>query len=131
MKMSTETGLPGRPSREQALNCRPVKNPEVTTERLENGDARLHYLVRPKPLFSGLLRRLGALKEGGVEKKLQLDELGTAVWDLIDEGGDVRKIVESFAARYQLHPREAEVSVTTFLRELGRRGLVGLQGDGE
>lgn len=62
-----------------------------------------------------------------VPKKLQLDALGTEVWDLIDGRRSVRKIIQRFAETHRLHPREAEVSVTRFLRELGKRGLIGLQ----
>jgi len=32
-----------------------------------------------------------------------------------------------FAATHQLEIREAEVSLTQFIRELGRRGLIGMR----
>jgi len=38
----------------------------------------------------------------------------------------VRQLVERFAKTHQLEAREAEVSVAQFIRELGRRGLIGL-----
>ena len=44
-----------------------------------------------------------------------------------------RQVAAAFAARFRLDGREAEVAVSSFLRNLGRRGLVGFQapGDGE
>jgi hypothetical protein len=60
-------------------------------------------------------------------KKFQLDELGTAVWNLMDGKRSVRQLVKIFAGTHRLEPREAEVSVTQFIRELGRRGLIGMR----
>ena len=60
-------------------------------------------------------------------RKLQLDELGTQVWDLIDGRITVQSLIQRFADNYQLQLKEAEVSVTRFLRELGQRGIVGLR----
>ena len=60
-------------------------------------------------------------------KKIELDELGTEVWDLLDGRRSVRHLIKSFAGTHQLEPREAEVSVTQFIRELGRRGLGSIQ----
>jgi hypothetical protein len=39
----------------------------------------------------------------------------------------VRQLIDTFARTHQLEPREAEVAVTQFLRELGRRGLIGMR----
>jgi hypothetical protein len=58
---------------------------------------------------------------------LQLDALGTAVWELLDGRRSVQQIIERFADTYSLHAKEAEVSVSQFLRELGRRELIGLR----
>jgi hypothetical protein len=53
--------------------------------------------------------------------------LGTAVWDLIDGRLSVERLIKRFAHLYQLQSREAEMSVTQFLRELGRRGIIGMR----
>jgi hypothetical protein len=60
-------------------------------------------------------------------KKLQLDALGTEVWELLDGGTRVRDVIRQFAARHRLQQRETELAVTRFLRELGKRGLIGLR----
>jgi hypothetical protein len=60
-------------------------------------------------------------------KKLQLDVLGTSVWDLVDDKRSVGRMIQIFAETHRLENREAEVAVTRFIRELGNRGLLGLR----
>ena len=109
------------------MQCTPVKIPQVRESRLDSGDVLLMYSATVRPWFSNLVKRFGGTDSGAVAKKLQLDTLGTEVWDLIDSRRTVGKIIQRFAETHRLHPREAEVSVTRFLRELGKRGLIGLQ----
>lgn len=112
--------------RAAALACTPLKNPEVRETRLAGGIVLLSYTVTVRPWFAGLVRRLGVASDGRVPKKLQLDRLGTDVWDRLDGRRTVGDVVRQFGQDHRLHPKEAEVAVTRFLRELGRRGLVGL-----
>ena len=114
-------------TRVQALKCIPVKNTQIRETRLKTGNVLLSYPARIKPWIAGLIRRLGGVSERTRTKKLQLDAIGTDVWDLMDGKRSVRQIIRTFAEKYQLHPREAEVSVTRFLRELGKRSIIGLK----
>ena len=114
-------------TRAAALACTPEKSGQVTETHLEDGSLRLDYTVAVRPWFSGVLKRLGVGADGRIEKKLQLDELGTQVWKLVDNRKTVREIVREFARLHQLMEKEAEVAVTRFLRELGKRGLIGLR----
>lgn len=114
-------------TRAEALTCTPVKNTRVGEARLETGEVLLTYPVRIRPWIANLIRRFGWGIKRVQSKKLHLDELGTAVWDLMDGRRSVRQVIQRFAKRYQLHPKEAEVAVTRFLRELGKRGLIGLK----
>jgi hypothetical protein len=113
--------------RGEALNRIPVKNIQVTEARLESGEVVIGYPVTMRPFFAGLVKRFGGPEVQIQMKKLQLDELGTSVWDMIDGKFSVRQLIERFARTHQLEAREAEVSVAQFLRELGRRGLIGLR----
>jgi hypothetical protein len=114
-------------SRGDALNRIPVKNIQVTEARLESGEVVISYPVTMRPFFAGLVKRFGGPEVQIQMKKLQLDELGTSVWNMIDGKFSVRQLIERFARTHQLEAREAEVSVAQFLRELGRRGLIGLK----
>ena len=114
-------------SRAEALNRVPVKNRQLSENRLESGEVVINYPVTMRPLFAGLIKRFGGPQVQTQMKKLQLDELGTAVWDLVDGKRSVRQLVKTFAGTHQLELREAEVSVTLFMRELGRRGLIAMR----
>ena len=114
-------------NRAEALDRIAVKNIQITEVRLETGEVVISYPVTMRPFFAGLVKRFGGPEVQIQMKKLQLDELGTSVWDMIDGKFSVRQLVERFGKTHQLEAREAEVSVTQFIRELGRRGLIGLR----
>lgn len=114
-------------SRSQALDCRPAKSLHIAETRLENGEVLLEYPLTVKPWIAALARRFGGPTQPVHTKKLQLDAMGSAVWDLVDGNRSVRRIVQIFAETHRLENREAEVSVTTFIKQLGQRGLLGLR----
>ena len=114
-------------SRTAALKFTPVKSIQITEERLENGEVVVHYPITLRPWFAGLVKRFGGTHDGIRPKPLQLDKLGTEVWELIDGRRSVSRIIQKFAQTHQLPHREAEVAVTQFIRELGKRGVIGLR----
>jgi hypothetical protein len=114
-------------SRAEALNYRPAKNRQITEERIGDNEVIIAYPMTVKPWVSALLQRFGGSSEPVRTKKLQLDELGTSVWDMVDGQRTVREIVAVFADTHRLERKEAEVSVTHFLRMLGQRGLIGMR----
>ena len=115
------------PNRGEALECIPVKNSKVEESRLDNGELLLIYPIIIRPWLAGLFKRMGRQGERTIKKKLQLDALGAEVWELMDGHTRVRGIIKRFASIHQLPQREAEVAVTRFLRDLGKRGLIGLR----
>ncbi|MEI6262960.1 MAG: PqqD family protein [Deltaproteobacteria bacterium] len=118
---------PAQLSRTDALCCIPIRNPMVVESRMDSGEMLLSYTETLKPWFAGILRRLKKASEIRRTRKLQLDILGAGVWDLVDGKSTVMEIIDSFAGIHQLYHKEAEVSVIQFLRELGRRGIVGMK----
>jgi hypothetical protein len=127
MKVFKKTPPQTQLSRVAALNCRPKKSLHITESRLETGDVLLEYPLTVRPWLAAVAKRLGKSDNVVQIKKLQLDAMGTAVWDLVDGHRSVRRIVQEFAETHRLDNKEAEVSVTSFIRELGQRGLLGLQ----
>ena len=114
-------------TRLEALAYKPVTSTQITETRLETGEVVLEYPLAVRPLVAAVARRLGKSQQDMVQiKKLQLDVLGTSVWDLVDGKRSVRRMIQIFAETHRLEKREAEVSVTQFIRELGQRGLLGL-----
>jgi hypothetical protein len=127
MKVFKKKARTGTLSRSDALRYCPVKNREIKEFRLENDLLEIHYPTTMRPWIAGLVKRLGGPPENTQIKKLQLDILGTAVWEMIDGKRSVRQIVQAFAETHRLQTKEAEVAVTEFIRKLGRRGLIGLR----
>ena len=128
MKVFRKKPVAGHMSRAKALAYKPVKSRHISETRLETGEVVLEYPLAVRPLIAAVAKRLGRSQDLVQQiKKLQLDALGTSVWDLVDGSRSVRQIIQIFAETHRLENREAEVSVTRFIRELGQRGLLGLQ----
>ena len=128
MKVFKNKPVANRMTRSEALAFKPVKSQQVSETRLETGEVVIEYPLAVRPLIAAVARRLGKSQQDLVQtKKLQLDALGTSVWDLVDGKHSVRRMINIFAETHRLERREAEVSVTQFIRELGKRGLLGLQ----
>ncbi len=113
--------------RRAAFKFIPVKNSLVTEAKLESGEILIHYPVTMRPWIAGLVKRFSGAQNELQARPLQLDQLGTEVWELIDGNRSVRRIIERFAATHQLQIREAEVAVSQFIRMLGQRGVIGLR----
>jgi hypothetical protein len=114
-------------TRDKALRCKPVKNMRVSETRLESGAVMLVYPVGTRPWVAALIKRFSGADQKPVTKKLELDILGSAVWDLLDGNRSVKQVIREFSKTYRLHSTEAETSVTQFLRQLGKRGLIGFR----
>ncbi len=112
-------------TRGDAMACKPLKNRDVDETRSDNGLIQLSYPLRLKPLFADVAKRFGMWKDGSPPiKRLELDEMGTLVWEMINGRNSVKKIAAKFAETYQVLPREAEVATASFLKDLGKRGLI-------
>lgn len=117
-------------SRVEALSCKPFKNPDVKEDSNSNGELLLTYPLQLKPLLADVAKKFGMWKDNHASlKRLELDEMGKFVWEKIDGKNTVRKISTEFAEKYKVLPREAEVATTSFLKDLGKRGLIAFAGE--
>jgi hypothetical protein len=114
-------------TRDQSLAAKPVRNKNVAVGRDDDGNV-IFTLPRRKAWWADWIARILRMPE---RKKVALDEVGTVVWDLCDGKNTVRSIIERFVDKYKLNRREAEVSMFAYLKELTRRGFVGLVLDGK
>lgn len=112
-------------SRQDALRCTPVVNKSVISRAMENGEILLEYPLPMKPILKTIFERFQK-DTTPPTKKLQLDEMGSQVWKLIDDSNNVKNIIEAFTDIYGISLVESEKSVTTFLAELGKRGIIAL-----
>ncbi len=111
---------PSQVDRRQVLRLYPVRNAVVRFVQNEDGLYILIVPVRPRGIF-GWLSRIFKLPS---EHRIELDELGSAVWALCDGHHTVDAIVQHLTRRYKLERREAEFSLFAFLNTLSRRGFI-------
>ena len=109
-------------SREQSLASVPLRNQVVEVEQTDEGETRLVIPLRAT-WWAGPLSRLFYVPR---KRRVVLDSIGSYVWDLCDGKRNVRDIIHALSTRYKLHRKEAEVSVVAYLRQLARRGIIGI-----
>jgi hypothetical protein len=114
-------------SRTESLALIPVKNSRIVQERLPGGEILITYAVPVGPLSAAVMRYLGRGSGQEIPKKVQLDGMGSGMWELIDGRRTVRRLIDLFARAHNVPVQEAEVAVTQFVRSLGRRGLIALK----
>lgn len=114
-------------TRDQALEALPVRNEAVITRYGKNGEALLVFRVKQKAWFASLLRFMKREETFFIQKRLQLDEMGTLIWERSDGETSVLEMIDLLCQRYQLHRKEAEKSLLAFLRMLGQRGLIAME----
>ena len=61
-----------------------------------------------------------------IEKKYELDELGSFVLRQIDGKKTAKKLIDVFVEHYGLNRRESELCVVSFLKMLMQRGIISL-----
>lgn len=110
-------------TRKEILESKPVRNQLVKWEKEENGQVKL-LIPRRRVWWLNVLAKIFYLPD---QRTALLDEVGTRVWEMCDGVNSVEDMVEDLCGKYKLNRREAELSLFKFLRELGRRGLIGFQ----
>ncbi len=116
-------------TREQALACIPVHNNVLSWEHLASGHVRIEYTLTLKPFFSSVLARFHGRPDPSqtAKRTLELDELGSQVWELVDGSRTTAEIIDSFASHHAITCQEAEQAITAFFRGLGKRGLIAMR----
>jgi hypothetical protein len=106
---------------EQVLRSRPVRNQGVTTEETDEGGLRV-IAARREAWWVRLLNLVLPIPR---ERVFELDEVGREIWQLCDGERTLEELIGAFVDRHKLTRAEAEWSLRTYLRDLGKRGLVG------
>jgi len=126
---------PSGPSirRSDFLRLKPMRSPIVEWEKNEKGEISIVIPLKKlrekmKGSKKGVRKSSGFLSKlfpEPAEKRIQLDEVGSIVWELCDGKKTVKEIVDYLYEKYKLLPREAEVSLSSYLNNLAKRGLIG------
>jgi hypothetical protein len=112
-------------TRDESLAARPRKMPVIRRQDLDEGRTRITVQLR-RPRWQ---RALGGSEI--FERTYGLDPLGCEVYDACDGRSSVRTIMKRVADRHHISVGEAELSVTTFLKTLTAKGLIGMELDTE
>ncbi len=110
---------------EQVLLSRPLRNEGLQTEPLPDGGLRV-VVERRREWW---VRALALVLPIPKRRPIELDEVGKQVWDLCDGQHTLRDMVKVFQQRHKLSRAEAEWSLRTYLRDLGKRGLIAIAVD--
>jgi hypothetical protein len=123
----------GKPkyTRAQIISARPFRNPAVTYERSvkteDTPSLTLLRIPRRRDRWGDTVARLFRLPD---HRKLELDEIGSDVWEMCDGALTVETITKAICLKYRLNRRQGETSVTAYLRQLAERRLVALRAAG-
>lgn len=104
----------------------PVRNPVITWER-KGKDVILTIPVRNDWMAKVVKTIVRKLPDS---RQLQLDEVGSSVWEACDGERNIDAVVKLVIGDYKLARREAEASVTMFLQTLAKKNLIGLMSAG-
>jgi len=110
-------------NRAESLQVRVLHNPVIQAERREDGTVLLK--VPRREGFVGKL--LGALFMVPKVRKISLDEIGSAVWLMCDGRRSLAEISREVQRENNLHRKEAELAVISFVESLAKKRLVLLK----
>jgi len=98
----------------------PLRNSSLETQELSGGELALIIPRRNTPVI-WLLSLVFMIPK---KRQVVLDAVGARVWRLCDGEHTVAELIGAVQEEYRLNRKEAEASITTYLRRLGKRGLV-------
>ena len=114
---------PASLTRRDVLKMRPIRNPNLEWNEQEGQVVlrvthnRTSWKARLLSVFMDLPRN----------RTVVLDQVGTDIWKAIDGHNTFAQLAQMLVKKHQLTPREAEVSLQQFFKELTRRGYVAFK----
>jgi hypothetical protein len=108
------------------LGSKPIRNQAVNWEKGDDGEVLIRI---PRGEYGWRIKLLSKFFYIPKERKISLDEVGSQVWELCDGETRVKDIIDRLRRKYKLNRKEAEISLVTYLRDLGKKGLVGFAVD--
>ena len=108
-------------TRYDTLKAMPVKNQAIKEEKKEEGEITL---IVPRK-NSGLINIFSLAFRIPGERRISLDEIGTWVWRECDGHTSVGDMIESLSREFKVSPKEAEISLLSFLKKMAQKKLIG------
>jgi len=126
-------------ARSEFLQLIPVRNPELTWEKDEEGKITIIFSVKKpeeqpkkqpeeqkKKEVKRKRRKIRLFPDVSMpaEKKFQLDNVGSIVWELCDSKNKVKDIVDHLSDKYKMLSGEAETALNSYFNLLAKRKLM-------
>ena len=108
-------------NRADILQSLPLRNQLIEWEVDDNGEVSL-VIPQKETVWLRLVAKLFMLPP---KRVVVLDDVGAFVWQLCDGQSSIGHIVKQLCGKYRMTRKEAETSLFTFMRQLGKRGMVG------
>lgn len=103
------------------LQSLPLRNQLIEWEVDDKGEVAL-VIPQKETVWLRLVAKLFMLPP---KRVVVLDDVGAFVWQLCDGHNSIGYIVNQLREKYRMTRKEAETSLFTFMRQLGKRGMVG------
>ncbi|MCZ6678175.1 MAG: PqqD family protein [Candidatus Poribacteria bacterium] len=107
--------------RSDILNALPLRNQLIEWEVDDKGEASL-IIPQKHKLWIRAVAKIFRLPN---KRVVVLDDIGSYVWQLCDGHSSISQVVKQLQGKYRMTRKEAETSLFTFMRQLGKRGMVG------
>ena len=115
-------------TREQMLGARPTRHPQIEWNREPRKSDSVSVVLLKIPRMRSKWADLAAKWLQVPDfKKIELDEIGSDVWEMCDGAHNVEAIAKAIGTAYRLNKRQAEVSVTAYMKMLAERRLLGIK----
>ncbi len=109
---------------EEIQRAKPVRNPAVTEETLEDGTVLLRAPLAQQG--RGIMATIARWAKAPDTKGFELESVGAFVWALCDGRNTVEAISKKLRAEYKMNRLEADASLNSFLQMLSQRRLITL-----
>jgi len=88
----------------------------------------MRFVQNPQTAWRVLEGHAFVVPEGGAGV-VELDEVGTFIWQLITSECSLDDVVEHICAEFEVEPDRAREDCVAFVRDLGGRGLLVIRED--
>jgi hypothetical protein len=109
------------------LKSKPARNDALTWETNENDEVTI-TVERREDWKAKVLSKVFWIPQS---RTLMLDQIGAQVWEMCDGKTTVDQMIRHLSSEHKLNLKEAEVSLLTYLKSLGKKHLIGFLVDKE
>ncbi len=107
--------------RERILHALPLRNQLIKWEVDDKEEVSL-VIPQQQKLSIRIASKIFSLPD---KRVIVLDNVGSYVWQLCDGNNSINQIVNHLSKQYRMTRKEAETSLFTFMRQLGKRNIIG------